>query len=1348
MRALNGAVVAALGLIACSPPERPARALDPRTSDQRGWVPGEAVLRLAPGLDARDAEAIAARAGAAAVRPVLGVPGWWRVTLDPRAELADELDALAGASGVELAQPNRRHQPHRVPTDRRYVEQYAHRVTHAEAGWDVETGDRAVMVAVIGTGVSLAHQDLAPNIFTNGREIPNDLIDNDGNGRVDDVHGWDFASGDNDPNPVLFDMPTIEERAIASHETSAAGVIGAVGGNDVGVVGVAWDVSLVPIRFDFTAAGSAEAIAYATTLGAHVVSMSYGSVEGGEAARDPLEEEAVNRAHAAGVILVASAGNDSVSDLHFPAAHDPVIAVAASDRDDQRAEFSNFGDWIEVTAPGVDVLTTFIGGSYVPSSGTSFSGPYVAGLAALLRSAHPTWTRDDIRRTLVYTGQKLYTDQYIGTRVDVGRALAVTEPSSVFARFITPFSSARHPQGAPLPITGIAIGERYTIEAQAVGETSWQTLASDTRSVARGPLGTLDTSALAAGEYRLRLRVTGPSGAEDVDWLALTLVQGRLPGWPVLLDRRATAPSTVGDVDGDGTPEVIALLAGTEGTALYVLDAGGRIRPGWPIPLSDVGEPEPTLPVALGDLDADGRVELVVAARDGVLAFHGDGREAALFPVIPDVSALALGDVDGDRRLDVVALGRSGQAWVLDGRGVPLPGWPVVLEPELGALLVADLDGDGQAEVAAVGERRLHVLDGFARSRMGMPVFVDGQDDAALIGADVDGDGDGDLVVGRDRRNLDLVGDLVDGTRRITAFGLEGERLPGWPAELHRTLEHVMNRPRDRVSLSAADVDGDGLAEVLVGADDGAVHAIARTGSSFGRWPARGPDRPAGAPVAADLDGDGRTDVLSTSAMGTVAAFDRGTRPTPGFPLDLGSRAGVPPVVTDLDGDGEVDLVVSGPAGLHAFRVGRPHRPASAAWPLPRRDSMHSGFAAPAFPLRARATAPRTLTLEWSGPLGPFAPARWRVERDDQVIALQTASSLIDELVDADRPHTYGVVALDAAGNVVGRSVDLRTTGNQAWCAGGDGRACDDGDACSSDDTCRAGECSGTLAAPDGTTCDDGDACTLVDRCAQGTCTSSVVRTCGGAPGACVAEVCEPSTGACGARPLADGAGCDDGNACTAVDTCWLGECRGESPVTDGLTCDDGNGCTQVGVCRAGRCEGAFPLGDGAICASDDVCAGTGICRNAICEDVVPLPDGTACEDGDACTLGDLCQGAACRPGPPRDCTHGQACAGRSTCNRRTGECVTRLLPDYAPCDDGTACTGWDVCQEGTCVGLAPVECSEGELCEPVGGQCVLPVVELAPAGCGCAAAPAGGAPSGGWLLLLAAALALKGRRR
>lgn len=388
----------------------------PEESEGPGVVDREVLIQLRPGLDAAAADGLIDVNERFGVEEIEAIgDGWVRVSFSASVEPDEVARAYGELGAVDAAQPNFVYESDAIPSDPRFSRQYAHRVTNAAAGWDVTTGDRRVVIAIIGDGVDLDHEDLHGNIWRNPGEIAGNGVDDDRNGFVDDVNGWDFIDGDNDP------------RTSAQHETSVAGVAGAEGNNGVGVVGVAWHVSLMVIRMTKVTAQLGPALDYAVRNGASVINLSMSSPTG---FRDAVVTNALSRAEAANVVVVASVGNLGNDVPRYPAAFPTVVGVGATDENDARASFSCHGSWVSVAAPGNAVMTTYPGGSYNTAGGTSFAAPYVAGVAALLKARNPRLSAAEIRHILTTSGDAIATDRYVGaTRINVAKALGARAPS-------------------------------------------------------------------------------------------------------------------------------------------------------------------------------------------------------------------------------------------------------------------------------------------------------------------------------------------------------------------------------------------------------------------------------------------------------------------------------------------------------------------------------------------------------------------------------------------------------------------------------------------------------------------------------------------------------------------------------------------------------------------------------------------------------------------------------------------------------------------------------------------------------------------------------------------------------
>lgn len=390
--------------------------------------------------------------------------------------------AMSQFSYLRGVQPERLYSPSLVPNDARYGEQWGHRNigqavpstdgapattglpgadVSAELAWDTTTGSDRIVIAVLDTGVDIRHPDLAANIWTNPDEIPNNGIDDDNNGFADDVNGWDFAAvatgggavgQDNDPSDPIN----------KGHGTAVAGVIGAVGGNGIGVAGVSWNVSILPVKVfpdneeasvGFSIFSAYEYIIALRAQGVNIIAVnaSYGALDG-DTAFDSGEEALIQELTASGVLLVASAGNESNDNdgpvRGYPASYSnpDIISVAATNNRDQLSGFSNFGrTTVDLGAPGEGILTTDVGGGYTFIQGTSFAAPYTSGVLALMAAANPFANSQTLKAALLNSVDpvaSLSGRTLTGGRLNAARAVADAQIAGPVVRTITPGTQA------------------------------------------------------------------------------------------------------------------------------------------------------------------------------------------------------------------------------------------------------------------------------------------------------------------------------------------------------------------------------------------------------------------------------------------------------------------------------------------------------------------------------------------------------------------------------------------------------------------------------------------------------------------------------------------------------------------------------------------------------------------------------------------------------------------------------------------------------------------------------------------------------------------------------------------
>ncbi|MBI4713974.1 S8 family serine peptidase [Candidatus Uhrbacteria bacterium] len=328
-----------------------------------------------------------------------------------------------------------------TPSDTFFSQQWYLKKMELEKAWNTTTGSTDVVIAVLDTGFDMDHPDLVGNVWVNGDETSGDGIDNDNNGYIDDVNGYDFVENDSNPIPSL-DAPY--DSTAVPHGTVIAGILGAIGNNSAGITGINWRVRLMNVRIlDNNGVGGSvvakEAIRYAVKNGADVINLSFTGFE-----VDPEFETSIKEAHDAGVVVVAAVGNTKDGGINvdrtsiYPACHgegentDLVIGVAASDENDMKSDFSNYGALCtDISAPGEMIFSTiyqdnayaeFASGYYENGwAGTSMAVPMVAAAAALLKSEYPTLNPDQIEIILRLSADPVYATGEAQGKVGAGR---------------------------------------------------------------------------------------------------------------------------------------------------------------------------------------------------------------------------------------------------------------------------------------------------------------------------------------------------------------------------------------------------------------------------------------------------------------------------------------------------------------------------------------------------------------------------------------------------------------------------------------------------------------------------------------------------------------------------------------------------------------------------------------------------------------------------------------------------------------------------------------------------------------------------------------------------------------
>ena len=598
------------------------------------------------------------------------------------------------------------------------------------------TGRHKTRVGVIDTGVDYKHPDLANHIWHNSGEIPFNGIDDDFNGYADDYYGYDFSGDEQTGFTVSPDPDPMDQ---IGHGTHCAGIIGAEGGNGIGIEGIAQNVEIMCLKMFPNAFISAmtEAIVYAVDNGAEVINASWGSPY-----YSSIMDDAVKYAVAHGVLFVAAAGNSGASTPYYPAKFGEVLTVAASDSRDRVTAFSTFGNWVDLAAPGLDILSLRAAGTdmyaesgepgvriidslYYLADGTSMATPAVVGAAAFLLSASPGLSADSVKQLLCNTADDIADPNgdirhgfnvYSGHgRVNLGRA--VQSLADEFAELEAPqFNTLQNGMITFIGSVYSATGGTFILEAKPPSANLWILIASGSADKLRDTLAvwnsseydgrteirlTIGHNVVCTSYLRLvnnqQIEIVSPADGDTVSSYAEIIGSASLPGFQSyevsyyadanpkeknliaysneIVYRSRLAEWTVGALHPGSG--VLKLTVSSEND---VFETSKRIRIASLIAdgYPKVTPSRPHNATAVGNVDGDPAPELVTGSAARIIVNHfAEGRLESYSPSIGTScqSAPALWDFNNDGKDEIVMVTDSGVA-IIDGEGNALPGWP------------------------------------------------------------------------------------------------------------------------------------------------------------------------------------------------------------------------------------------------------------------------------------------------------------------------------------------------------------------------------------------------------------------------------------------------------------------------------------------------------------------------------------------------------------------------------------------------------------------------------------------------------------------------------------------------
>ena len=903
----------------------------------------------------------AQRAPAGAVAPDLANTVVLNLDHLSAAEVAETVRSLQADPDVLYAEEDQVVRIQYVPNDPFYSSSghwgqgfddlYGLKQIGAAQAWDTTRG-QGVVVAVIDTGIDYNHPDLGANIWTNPREIPGNGIDDDANGYVDDSRGWDFVG----PN-YKSSVPDNDPGDVSGHGTHVAGTVAAVGDNNLGIVGVAWNAKVMAVRaLDDDGYGTdsmlAEAIVYAADNGADVINASWG-----RRGTSQVLADAIAYAHSLGVVFVAAAGNDSIDAGEFvPANVATAIAVAAVGSNNALAHFSNRGAKIELAAPGVDILSLESGtGGYITSSGTSMAAPHVSGAAALILSMHPSYTQEQVRQALRFSATDwgpLGRDSSFGYGlVNPAGALTVTSPLGV--QLVAPVREGE----AILAVTvlsGTAAGvgfDRYVLDlGRGENPEQWTVLRQSSVSVVNGPLGTFDPTVLPDGLYSVRLRAYDRSGRSFADVLRVRVGYLELT-WPAAprhpsqaaVVKAGLAHSITGSARGPSFQRFrLEWAPGAEAVSGWSTDGLAPVGGGLaPVANAALGTwtPPPSAGLYTLRLTVENAGFASVATTmvyvEPALLSGAWPRGVGTFS--PEHSALPMRQPDGSTRFLLCgaasAMGSVYRSIALDGSMITVP----LAHGSEKQPCVGNLDGRPGDEAVVPDALALKIFSGdltLIRSITAVEPRVFGVDQPVL--ADLDDDGVPEIIApARDTQSP--TGDSYRASGALHVYRADGSLFsPNYPLPIISPLDP--SGDFGRVHVVAVDLDGNGRKEIVMAITAGdwsgyTLQAYNADGSPYAGFPAvsfsyEGPLPQVSSPAAveslaaADLDRDGSSElvVVEVSVVGMVLMrvvnSTGGVRP--GWPLEVPAETAV--AIGDIDRDQRNEIVVASALEVQILR--------------------------------------------------------------------------------------------------------------------------------------------------------------------------------------------------------------------------------------------------------------------------------------------------------------------------------------------------------------------------------------------------------------------------------------------
>lgn len=876
----------------------------------------------------------------------------YRVIMADDTQMDAAMAALAKDPNVLYSEFETINRSYFMPNDPMITQQYALYNTNCFDAWDYVTGSENVLVGITDSGVKWNHPDLRENIWINPAEAPGMTINwdagtisggdgndspNDGGIKIDDIMGWDFfpvGQGDNNP---------YQNYSANDHGTHVSGCAGAVFNNAIGVSGTCPNVSIIVCKGASNTSASTgisdgyNMIKYAAEQGAAVVNASWGGPGSGT-----YPNQVVNYITALGSLLVTAAGNANTEHgtgyNDYPADATAALCVAATNSMDMKADFSDFGNTIDICAPGAGILSTIIeANGYAQYDGTSMASPLTAGIAALVKSVNPELTSAELRSRLMDTADWIY---------DVNPTFL--DPPMLGSGRVNAFNATMFDKIPNLTIADQLIeeadgdgdgicnpGETIRLKLQLnnlMDEFTGLMWLPATNVIAKlrcdypgvvisdsvstyGNMGSgasmwnntdffafTTVSTLPSEPIPFRLYITSnqsaafPYAATRYFTINLSLVQS---GWPMALGGASSSSAAVVNLDADNANE---LVYGDQAGKIHAVNPNGTELPGFPYQAASaiVGA------VAVADVTSNPGLEIVACVNNShIICLSSTG--ALLWDVAAGGTLRSnpiIANLNMTGAPEIIAFTQTGSIVALTATGQTYPNFPVT---GLGAMLapgaVADLNNDGQLDiVVATLSGNLQAINSATGTSVSQsfPVVLGNGSQLPVTIANIDADPNPEILIS------------TTSTGQLFAINHDGSQL---------FQKNIGTQVKS--GCVVANITGDANPEIIQLAYNGDMYVMTNTGVNLPGFPHNIGQNVECTPVIANFDTGGQSGIVFGDTNGKLHSFRIDGTESPNFPITLSGNIKVSPALGDFDQDGDLDIAFPNDTGFYVMDIKR-----------------------------------------------------------------------------------------------------------------------------------------------------------------------------------------------------------------------------------------------------------------------------------------------------------------------------------------------------------------------------------------------------------------------------------------